>query len=734
MNCREPCVPRCCRTGVALRTSTTAGLLVVAGLLWGLPCPGGSAAAAEEPSQSPGADLATPACLQYLEAESTNVAVLFDPLPWIEAVLESQPLKRVLTSSNLEKILRSGKARPEDLDTAKLLRSIRANKKYIPVEVAVATGDAGLKPLDHLVRAALLIGLSSGAVTAGEEVIQKDLPKLHDLLIAELETLRFPRITAYARFRSAETAADLHRKVGLLAFGLKETLKAKLIPGKEAISLQVEVSDLLDEEVCVAALSGLGILADPEGPAATKIAGLVRRLHLELWLELVQDGLRLTLGTRPRQDAPSLDAVKLGSAFIPGRGAVFSGRWDIGSLKPAAKGWKALLGEWADTEAGRAAARADTEDLLGDLRRGADQVLRWSGRGSLRIWVEPRTLLGEVRMEEVPPAASLAASGLLKLVPPESRTVYLDGVDSLADYLCDALGQFEERIATKGLQWEIQGDAEKAGLAEQVSRAYYGDLGEFRKLVYEKSKEVFEAPFAMVVGSGGKVENLELRYRASGKPSQLQAKDLPVLELAVIARVRKGAAAREHVAALYNSLACGVLRAAGAKAEGADTGLKTKDLGLSVPTWAFEDAWIRSLSGDGSLDLRVQGDLVPHFFELGDFLVMTTSARLSQRILSRSRDAASELFRIPAPAGDHVAFASLDGGTLAAGLEYLSRWVQALAPLPLIARDQEAASQEQNLIDFIQFLSDITGILGGCEWRLWDSGGARHGRLAIGFK
>jgi hypothetical protein len=672
-----------------------------------------------------------PAFLEQFETENTSFAVLFDPLPHLERVLLSAPVSRILKHEGLARLL---KDKAEQLLTVQnpqaIWKALESKREFVPIEVAVGWGDAAVDDANRLLRSVFFLGHAACCSSVGTKSVAETLPQLHELLAAELSKLGLPRITLWARFRKVETARMLFQQAGLFALGLGQAEGMKVLSGKEAVSIQADVGKMLSDEMVLAFLGNLEGLSDTEGMTGIqKVAAAARNLRFEVCLELVNDGLRLTLGPKAPKGAPGLDKKQLGSLYQPESNAVAFARWEARKLKSAAQGWMTLLDAWRETPVGKKAAELDTEDLLGTLRDLSEDILRLSGRGSLRLWTQESSLRLLALAEENAPAVDLAGSPVLTLLPAGLKGFYVHGGESIADLLKATARHFEDRLATNTFMYDLQGKAEQAQLGEIISKAYYGELSAFRKLLLEKSSEIFEPPLALIAADEGRVEELKIRFFSGGKETRVDWKDVPILEIAYVGRVRKGRDVSKYLEETYATFVGGLLRATGATTEGLEAQLEERDLGLPQKAQLFRGNWIQRLSPRTRLSLEVQGDLAPHFFTMGDFVVVSTSPRLSRRIT----DVSGKHLVLPAGAGKQVSWGWLEGKLLANTVVHAGRWLEQWLASPAL-RGIDTPEEHEKLRTVLSLAADVARMLATLEGRVTERDGVRTFSYNVTFE
>ncbi len=693
----------------------------------------GSTAVAS-PLQAPPANEQAPAFLSHLDASCTNLVFVPDPLPHLQRILTSESLRKVLVEGRLAKLLNAFGRGANELDPRTLWGLIDKNRAWVPTEVAIALPAGGMEDIDHLVRTCMLAALCSGAVSAGGDATQKDLPKLQDQLLSELNALHLPALRIFVRFRDEKSAAAVFQLL-LQSAGAAREVGIEPELDKDSVRVRVSAAEFVDEGLLPSILLELGILSgenDPKGPA---LANAVTKLGVEAAVHRFGDALRLTLGPS-EGDAKPLRPQDLGELFRTDSSLITFGRWDLRSLKRASREWVRTWETWAPTTTGKRVKEMDESDMLGEMLFTARQIDSTADIGAVCAWADAGLHVA-YREEGIKPAAPLAGSKLLQCMPRDVEAFVLDQTVSLADQWVAILRQCESRLEMQSLKAELGMSKDDASLSDAVLAAYYKHLAAFRDLVLNRSAEVFEPPVALLFGTQGKVTRFELGYGSGSKRETLSAKDLPTWELAAIGRVRDPARAIRYTEEVYGSFVRGLAAALGVSGPPPDARVPEFDLGLGQRTLVPDGAWMTKLSGANNFSVTIEGDLRPHFFFCDDLVVFSTSVRLSKRILAARQGKEADRLELPsAPAGALVRYGRVRGQTLADSLDRLGTWIATLGAAsepkgrPTTRREP---TPEAAVVDVLGGMGDVARLVDRFEWRSIDEGTVRTTRLEVPF-
>ena len=118
-------------------------------------------------------------------------------------------------------------------------------------------------------------------------------------------------------------------------------------------------------------------------------------------------------------------------------------------------------------------------------------------------------------------------------------------------------------MAKQSLKAELGGRELQQRIAETLIKHYYGDFCPFRTLVYEKFPEIVGPPTAMLVTTEGKVKRFVLSWHSFGMGCPITVENMPIVEVALIARAKDADQARRFFGDLHRALAEGAFAAAG---------------------------------------------------------------------------------------------------------------------------------------------------------------------------
>lgn len=675
-------------------------------------------------------------------AEDTTVLVVEDPLPHLRLLLTSEPLRRAMRVGAIGRLV--GDEADRVVDPVEGWDWLSRNLRWVPDQVAVGMSDAGFADVDHLLRAVALVELLEGADVgdADDAKVRDERRKLRQAAAAELPQVRVPRFRLYARFRTPEDAVAL---LELLKDQSRDVDPADLpdavrIEHHDAsVAVRVAVGDLIGDDAAVAdALTRLHVVdAEADGePAVRQAVAAVRALTAEASVERFGRGLLLTVGPRSAGGPPGLPAgfVDLPAAVgRPDPSTLFWARWNVGRLKQAAAGWAGLREQWVESVAHRLLPSTEDysgESMLDGMQLLAVQLDRLSATGSARAWADAAAPAVRFAASEhdVPEAADLARHPLAALLPADAEAYQADTTTSLADLVSDQLLQVEDRLAVRSLRAEVDPNDPAAGVAKRVEAGYYAHFARLRELAHRTARERFGPGSAVVFGTKGRLERVEVSFEADNRPQRFGGRDLPIPELALVGRPKAPAdeaSVRRFVEELYAALATGI-RSAARPANVADRPVPAVDriastrvdLGLGVATWEFGAAALTAASGEAKVRVDVVGDLRPHFFVVDGTLVLSTSPRLSRTLLAARGGAAPRLALPPADGASLVSVGRYPGEPMARGAEHVKAWVVAAADDAGRAAGRPAdAAETEEAGRMLDAAAQFTRLIDRAEWQ-----------------
>lgn len=594
-------------------------------------------AQAAEPATRP----AAPGFLNHFGPEHTTILYVHDPLPHVKKVLHDPDIRRLVRDGRLGRILsgaRPGAAGAAGADPVDAWPTVEAASPWIPREVAIGLSDQSMQQFDRLVRVFLVGGLCAGATEADEKAGAGVHGKLLDDFAANITELRVPPMRIYVRFRAARDAQAL---MGILQFQLRASFPNQkgLDVAEDGLSIKLRMSlgDLLDKEVLLQLMEDAGVLGDAEQAKTEAIAATAAKLPLEATCRLVGDAMILDIGAEPPAPVPpaaaaaaksGLNAGQLGDLFVPEPELLVWSRWDFKVLKQAAGQWIDLWTKWEATPVGRALADIDTDGSIGDLKLMAGQLRSMADRGALRLRYKDG-LRATMREEGTPAATAIAGSSVLSLVPNDAEAFGISGASNLGEALSYLLMQVESRMDLQALkEWD------RPGKMQAMSDDYYTKFKQFRGLMHDIAPTKFKPPFGWVASTRGKVDSFRLKVMDGGPEQKMEGRDLPVMEFAMIGAAPDVQESRATIEKIWTRLAEDSWAAAGKKAP-LPKAVEQADLGLGVPTWALRGQWlIGLLPEEYKASLEMQGDIEAHVFVVDDMVVLSTSPKLSKRMLA----------------------------------------------------------------------------------------------------
>lgn len=580
--------------------------------------------------------------LRHIPGDHVNLAVLNDPL---------DPLVRFYSDAAVQDLLSEsyGGALQENLEPLKRF------KPFVPCRVVAAAPPSLWDTLDAWGRAILHVVFYVGAIEDPIAIEEDDLLELREAALEAAGRLEIPRFTIWV---------DMRDDTGLDTVMLLVTSRAaQLLRGTEVDATinrsQVLVSATLTEIFGgIESFSQLIGLDDPgfaENPM-TAIVEKLGQLRVDLRLERIGSGIRLQVGPGSGPDARTLAASQLGPDFHTGPSEIFFARWDITRLKALAAGWSQLGDKGENPAAAAYMKQLDPEDLLGDLMRDAETLQLLADKGAVRLWMEEGALCWVLREEGVAEAPAVADTKILNMIPAECELFAADSYRPVSNWFEKALSRAEGQLSNEALTNSLLGNEEAAQESDSKIEAYYSHMDKLRDLVFNGSVDIFQPPSAWLAMAEDRIDRLEVKTESEGQGSILRyyAEDVRIPEIACIGRVKSRDASVKYNDKLAHAVVTGLFSIAGRRPAIDGSLIREIDLGLGGQTFAFRGEWIKgpwptvemTAGFPGRAMISIEADAPVHFFYLDDYVVFSTSRKLSTKIVAayRGKSTRKEIF------------------------------------------------------------------------------------------
>lgn len=583
---------------------------------------------------------------------------------------------------------------------------LRRNQASFPDRVVLATGDSTLKGLADMAHATLLGAVSRALEDRTESIrVRRQALKL-------LESISLPRFAVWGEFDSPA----LPRQALALAkgtMGIQAGLGLQTEQDENSIEINNRLGDVLPPVAVMGVLQQAGVVESGTDRSARDLVKHLLGLRLRARLEVEGNAVWLRVGPQPRRRSEDRPLPIVASVWSPKPDQVLYGQWNTADALEASR---ALLDAWEayrDEPDGRtvAAALDDPARLayFTTVMGVAEGIVNLSARGAGRVTIGQR-IVGRLVTPGHQPTPSLKEQGLLELLPKTEGVVYASSQQSAADWAQGAIEWVESGMAAKTNRARKRGDEEAAERTASMGDAYLNNFAGLRRVVSDTLPEAFRPPVALVLRPSGKID--EFRYRTVGpnRTSTGRHQGLSVPELAVVGRVRDGTLAEEAFvtvwAELLESMSLRPPRPA----------LAPFDLGSGQPAQAFALPK-ESVNPGETLQLTLKGDFVPNTATRGEYLVLSTSPRLTREIL----DGSGDRYALPkAAAATATDYGSCPPEAAAKLLEEALKLLQTI--------DQEGTN-EQGFDLAIRIVKRLERV----EWMTRQSGGTRRTDLAIDF-
>lgn len=407
------------------------------------------------------------------------------------------------------------------------------------------------------------------------------------------------------------------------------------------------------------------------------------------------------------------------------------GKWRIEELKRCNKAIGKIWEKWRDTPVGKATRRLDEEDLFGSTARFAQQIERSADSATFRV-TTGETLEAIVQEHGFQPVQSLAASPLVAFVPQDAEYVDVDARRSLADHAADWLTDFEDSLDNQWFKAQARGREERIEEIDRITKFYYEQLVDFRRVAYDDTKQVFAPPMAVLFGSHGKINRLEIQFEdTQGKENKALISDAPSIEYAVMGRLIDPAKPLQVPNEIVLSFLSAYVN------DLPDEVFAPQDLNLGVETFALKSEIIDRML-DGKVKVTIVGDLLPHYFVVDDWVVFSTSIRLSKSTLNAWKNP-SQRFLLPQHRdGDLAAFGQIPGATLGAFIEaYAQLMSDAISGEGMVKISgpslQQFRESSSHQLEFVEGVGNACRYVDKVEWTTIDADDIRETRMRVTF-
>lgn len=661
-----------------------------------------------------------------IPADCDNLFVVTDVLPTLQRALGSDVFRRFAAESTIARIVG---AKGDDLMQA--LPRVEVASPYIPAEIAVGFPSSAYADTTNLAKLAIGLILCTAAKETEGDTYQNEIAGLQSIVLESALAAKLPRMTAWVRFRDPQVAGVAFAALALKAPGLAVRPGIKVNSSAESISLSCKIGDMVPLQGLAIVLARRGLSDSEQDPRVLEIATAISKFEVEVWCEKLGDGIRLTLGPRPPENA-AYPVQTLGALWRADAPPLVFGKWQLGDLKANAELLLKVWETYRDTEIGQAVRKFDTEDGFGNLVYIVERIRAASNSATFQVTATDSI---DVVMHEqgFAPVASLANSPLVKLLPRGTSYLKVDAQGSLADYFKYALNHFESRLSKQQFKSEMAGDAEGSTLYGAWSEGYYKHAATFRRIIFDDAPAAFAAPSAIVVAPDGKIDELQVSFDAQGGQNSVAIRNAPSSGMAAIGRL----ADSSRPQAFFNDAVRSLLT--GWASDVPQEVVVARDLGLGVETFAISDGVIAG--APANLSIQFAGDMIPHYFVIDGWIVTSTSVRLSKSVLEAWR---SPNNRLPLPAHGK---ASLSGFGVIHSAEYvksLADLVQLLFALqrndgtitlsgPAFEGVQAEVEGKASAADVSAILMDVAHLVDDVAWTTVDGSQVRVTRLRVTF-
>lgn len=642
-------------------------------------------------TQPAAAPTTAPAYLEQFDAGYSTLIVVPDPLPNVGRVLTHGPLQQLWNQGKLTRFIRGEqKVALPNLHAAWFM--VLQNQRWVPGEIVLGMRAATMQSFGQILQLLYVSELldAARALDAPDEAAT-----LQQELLATLKQLKMPTLRVWVRFRDDADADAVFAMVAENGPGLLADTPLELETDERAVRVRFDLSTYLaDPEARMIFLESMGWISGEDDPNRAPLGAALGNVATSVVLERAGGGLLLTIGESPAGAAP-MTAQELGPLFSADDRTIAFATWDIRELVKASRDWVRLLDAWQDTPIGQTVAEADEQDFVGDLRSMARQLQQIGTVGAMRAWGGDNRIGFRAQQAGPPAALALADVPLMRFIPETVEGFGIDTVSTLSERVSGSFSEFEGRLAIREMRALNRPD--RATEVKRILDAYYGPIDPLRQFVFHESQDWFRPGFGFVLGTRGTITRLELHSK-NDVPFTLN--NLPVPEFALLGVPTDARRDGEYFKRFYDHLVTGITNAiANDDDNGNDddndapraieprepTLVKEIDLGLDVPTFGFDGAWIGDLLDENFNDqvtITLDGDVRPHYFVRDGVLVFSTSPRLSKQMLAAQRVAPLKLPADDASAGALVGYGRLSGSVFQSYFDIAAKWATTFSNLP----------------------------------------------------
>jgi len=615
-------------------------------------------------------------------------ALLIEDIPGhLIALLRSKHAQRLMQEGILATWLaRSGTS----ADT--IIAKVENPALPIPMRLALGMPRQGWDDLATCLRLGVRQGLLQSATDHADD---ESLQRLRAECLTELQAMRVPPLCVVIDFRNPM----MGQQIGMMVGGyLKSTGFAESRVG-DTTTYRSTLGDLVDPEVLQGMAVGLKLTDALDDVIAVETGRILAAKQLHLELRPRAAGIAITIGTWPIQ----ADAVP-----APAKADFLAVRWEVTGLRTAVVAAQTWWNTWDGTPLGIAAAKADTEDLIGSLRRTAAQMEQIAAAGEATMAISSDGFTFVATGSEPMNAPTIGASGLTTLVPEGSAYVHYEGAADIGTWIGDQLTAFEERADRKSMQATVRGNEVYAEGIKGIIATYYRQFGDLRTLVMDHHAEFFLPGLVLIGETGGRLDQLEI-VRTKPKESGFLARDVPVPAFALIGRPRTAESGADFFIRLADAGIAPLYRIGGQIAPATLT--KSIATPGGIPGLALESGWIDAIAAEWRI--RASGESMIHAATVDGWFVLSTSLTLTDRIRAAIRAAR------PGPGINPEAYlqGTIRGeaaSRLALSYRSLLEDPQRLVGVgkPLFASDQE----RDKVLQIVAGTAEILSLFGDLSW------------------
>ena len=553
---------------------------------------------------------------QHMPKANTEVFAINNLAGHTMFILENKALRRAMADGGF------GVLGVAELDAAKDF--VEGSREYFPDTVAISGNKDVYGFTINVFELLLRLNMLDQAVYADED-FSEDVSKLESELAEILKSSKIPDITVWMKWPEGELSAGIFEgfKQQVAVAGLLTELE--FVSGDDSFQLTGTVADCVERDVVVQYLNFMGV------EEAEELADAALDLEIFVDAEFEDGAMRVSIGTdasgEPRSTLEDMEGLQNGPTEIA------FGKWNGTHAHEAIERLKTSMADWSETELGQLFIANDTQDVWNTFQGMVDQLEMISDNGQMRVWRDSNQIRANIREVGVPSAESLVGSAIVDWVPADIESYAISNQRTFGDYLVGWMTYFEEQLAQRSLKEQIGGDLEQALSIEYVLEVYHLNFNSMRTALRDELAPIPALPFAIVMDTDGELETLNLDVDSETfEPMTLEVDRF--IRLAAISKTDDTEKLLNKMMQVYEEFVRATLSACETGTPDELVLFKDVDLGDGLRAKELSFEWLMDAE---IADVEIEGDLQPHLFVRGDYVVFSTSIDFTKKLLNSEK-------------------------------------------------------------------------------------------------